>query len=288
MQIDSILSLESAYDVFLFDLFGVLWDGRAFYPHALETLKMLRERGKQVAIVTNSPLVRSAAVPCYAERGLDPEIYYDAWMSSGDVARKHLLARDFDAIELPQDPVKCYVIGWPNEDLFEGTGIAVTQDAQSANFVYVGALGVSSRDKKFLDDLMPLLRQFADRHVPMMCINPDRYSASSFGVTTCQPGLVAAAYQEVGGRVQIYGKPHAQIFDDCILRLPQKADKGKMCMTGDTLYTDIAGARNAGIKSILLTQTGITAETLQREPTVTLESLFAKYGVEPTYVVPRV
>ncbi|RDW86693.1 4-nitrophenylphosphatase [Aspergillus mulundensis] len=42
------------FDVFLFDCDGVLWSGDHLFPGTVETLELLRSRGKQVVFVTNN------------------------------------------------------------------------------------------------------------------------------------------------------------------------------------------------------------------------------------------
>jgi len=54
-------------------------------------------------------------------------------------------------------------------------------------------------------------------------------------------------------------------------------------MVGDTVRTDIAGAKNCGIKSILVTGFGSTADEL--ETGITLEELYQREGVEPDWVI---
>ena len=52
-------------------------------------------------------------------------------------------------------------------------------------------------------------------------------------------------------------------------------------MVDDTLRTDIKGANNAGIDSILFTKTGVTGEELKKNGN-SLEESYKKYDARPT------
>ena len=48
-----------------------------------------------------------------------------------------------------------------------------------------------------------------------------------------------------------HGKPHPSVYDSC-LELLGIADRRRLLAIGDSLRTDIAGAANAGIDSLLI------------------------------------
>jgi ribonucleotide monophosphatase NagD (HAD superfamily) len=78
------------------------------------------------------------------------------------------------------------------------------------------------------------------------------------------PGAVAARYEELGGRVVYFGKPHPQIYRHCLELLPER-DSSRVVAVGDSLKTDIAGAHTSGLDNILL-GSGIHARECAQVP----------------------
>jgi ribonucleotide monophosphatase NagD (HAD superfamily) len=53
--IRSFLEVVDNYDGVILDAYGVLHNGMKAYDHVLETLKILKEKGKKTMILSNSP-----------------------------------------------------------------------------------------------------------------------------------------------------------------------------------------------------------------------------------------
>jgi HAD superfamily hydrolase (TIGR01459 family) len=80
----------------------------------------------------------------------------------------------------------------------------------------------------------------------MICANPDLEIVRD-GVRIPCAGALALRYEELGGDVRAFGKPDAAIYRPVLemLGLP----KERVLAVGDSLRTDIAGAKAAGIDS---------------------------------------
>ena len=65
------------------------------------------------------------------------------------------------------------------------------------------------------DALLGALRESAMRGLPMLCANPDFQVTLPNGERGHMPGLIARLYEEQGGAVTYYGKPH-----DSVIKLP--------------------------------------------------------------------
>jgi ribonucleotide monophosphatase NagD (HAD superfamily) len=65
------------------------------------------------------------------------------------------------------------------------------------------------------------------------------------------PGALARFYEALGGKVAYVGKPHAPIFAAALEQLGDP-DPRRVLMIGDSLDHDIAGARAAGLLTLLL------------------------------------
>jgi ribonucleotide monophosphatase NagD (HAD superfamily) len=55
----------------------------------------------------------------------------------------------------------------------------------------------------------------------------------------------------MGGRVRYHGKPHEGVYRRCFSLLPD-IPRARILAIGDSLRTDIAGAAQAGIDSLLI------------------------------------
>jgi ribonucleotide monophosphatase NagD (HAD superfamily) len=92
----------------------------------------------------------------------------------------------------------------------------------------------------------------AARGVPMICANPDLHVTLPDGTRGHMPGLLAEAYEAMGGHVVFFGKPHKQGFDECLALLPEATDPARVLHVGDSLAHDVAGANRAGLDSLFV------------------------------------
>jgi HAD superfamily hydrolase (TIGR01459 family) len=233
------------YDGFILDLWGVVHDGVAPMPGALECLRALMERGKRIALLSNAPRRADDVVRRIAEIGVPEDLYHHV-MSSGEEAWLHLYRRD--------DPFyaalgqRCLHIGSERDmEIREGLGLEFVETAEKAQFILnTGPAGWDD----LIEDYQPLLRPALARDLPMICANPDLVVMRGSTLHLCAGGL-AKWYEEAGGRVRWHGKPFPSVYDTC-LGLLGIDDRSHVLAVGDSLRTDIAGAGAAGLDSILI------------------------------------
>jgi HAD superfamily hydrolase (TIGR01459 family) len=113
----------------------------------------------------------------------------------------------------------------------------------------------------------------------MVCANPDLVVIHAGRQEICA-GALALRYEQLGGRVQYFGKPHPPIYRDCLVLLGI-SDRRRILAVGDSLRTDIAGANGAGIDGLLVLG-GIHQEELAGGD---LESILHRHGVWPKAAV---
>lgn len=53
-MLQNISSLRDEFDIFIFDVYGVIWDGSAMFPRALEVMEDLHKAGKTVIVMSNA------------------------------------------------------------------------------------------------------------------------------------------------------------------------------------------------------------------------------------------
>lgn len=100
--------------------------------------------------------------------------------------------------------------------------------------------------------------------VELLVGNPD-ISAPLGSAFSAEPGYWALrAMQATGVRPRWYGKPHQDAFDLVLARLESTQgrpfDRNRVAMVGDSLHTDVLGARAAGLQAVLLTGYGLFSE----------------------------
>ncbi|MDR1401886.1 MAG: HAD hydrolase-like protein [Puniceicoccales bacterium] len=171
---------------------------------------------------------------------------------------------------------------------------------------------VTSWDSTSIEPHIPRLKIFLEKKKLIVAANPDRFAVCPVLETpkareyvpklVVKQGLVAEAYRNMGGEVFATGKPFPQIYRCALEKLAafrrksiDQVCKNKIAMIGDTLETDVLGARNASddldckIDSILVL-TGISAgemrENTPGEITAdAMNKLFSAKKIFPTHVM---
>ncbi len=275
--------IADRYDAFVIDLWGVLHDGVRAFPEAVTCLEQLRAHDKRVLILSNAPRRAEAVAARNAELGI-PRGLCDGVMSSGEAAWRHLARRD--------DPWhralgrRCHHLG-PARDrgMREGLDYDFVEDPAQADFILnTGTLDFGDSPARYDE----LLRAALARRLPMVCANPDLEVIRGDRREICA-GTIARAYERIGGEVRYHGKPHAEIYEDCLALIAAPA-RDRIAAIGDSLRTDIAGARAAGIDGIFITG-GLQGAALGADPEgnvapARLAAFCAAAGEAPTAALP--
>jgi HAD superfamily hydrolase (TIGR01459 family) len=124
------------------------------------------------------------------------------------------------------------------------------QDAEA-----VVCTGLFDDERETPDDYAATLKQCLARGLPMICANPDVMVERGGRMIYCA-GAIARAYEALGGAVAYAGKPYAPIyaltFETLEKLKPGSADKARLLAIGDGIGTDIAGAAEAGVRSVFV------------------------------------
>lgn len=276
-------ALADLYDGFLLDLWGVLHDGVATYAGAIDCLEHLRRHGKRIAILSNAPRRAEQVARRCGELGIAPALY-DIIHSSGEETWLYLKERP-DAFHRGLGRA-CYHLG-PDRDrgVLEGLDLEETTEIAKASFVLNTGAHLARNE---VEDFEPVLRPAAELGLPMVCANPD-LEVIRGGVREICAGMLALRYEELGGMVRYHGKPHESVYRRVLPQLGLGSD-ARVLAIGDSLRTDIAGARRAGLESLLVTG-GIHAEELglaagaHPDPAL-LAEICARAGERPNYAAP--
>ncbi|MEO3432137.1 TIGR01459 family HAD-type hydrolase [Inquilinus sp. CAU 1745] len=258
VHVEGLSAVAGRYDGLIVDLWGVLHDGHAPYPGAVDCLAALRREGKSVCLLSNAPRRIDSVARRLAEIGI-PADAYDHLMTSGEATHEAFLSPPDDFHAALGD--RCLHIGPPrDDDVHEGVGLTMVDRAQDATFVLCTGIDDNSET---VEDYAAALAEAAAHDLPMVCANPDLVVMIGTRKVICAATL-AAHYESLGGRVAYHGKPHAPVYRRCF-DLLGISDRSRILGVGDSLRTDVAGANAAGIDSLLLLG-GIHAEEFAAAP----------------------
>lgn len=264
----SVSEFSDKYDAFILDIWGVIHDGEAAYPGVLQTMQELKKAGKQIIFLSNAPRRSFKVKRALAEFGITEDLYKDA-ISSGEVAY-HIFANR-------QPPTAKYQYIGPEKDadLLEGLNYRAVGKAKDADFVL--ATGFDNDDST-LEEKLPQINDALAANLKMYCVNPDLIVVRQNGTKMLCAGVIGEYYAKQGGVVEFIGKPYRQVYDYIIKSFPQNS---RIAAIGDSLITDIKGANNIGIDSVLVLGGILEAE---KEP---LEVLIKKAAATPTATLPK-
>lgn len=241
------------YDGFILDLWGLVHDGATPYPPSRDTFLALKAAGKRTLLLSNAPRRAYALVEAMTKMGLERDLYGEV-LSSGEAVNQALLRRDdpfFKALGR-----RCYHLGPPRDhSVFDATGLEITQDLASADFVLNTGPGELHETVATYE---PVLQAAAQRALPMVCANPDLVVLRAGNAVMCA-GALANRYAALGGKVAYRGKPDPAIYHLAVEQLGLPANR--IAVAGDALETDVKGANAAGLDSLWCTG-GIHAAAL--------------------------
>lgn len=236
-------NISSFYDSFIIDIFGVIHDGLKPFPGTIDALTRLKEHGKQMCLLSNTPRRAKGAIDQMTEMGIPSELY-DHVVTSGE-ATFHALKKRPDEFHKACGH-QCWFIGTPTmEEIFEELDLEVLDSPHEASFILNSIPGTHAAEVEILKDN---LKTASEKDLPMICANPDLVVNIGDQQHECA-GTFAKYYEELGGRVVYHGKPHAPVYERCH-ELLGKPEKSKIVALGDSFHTDIAGANNFGIDSV--------------------------------------
>ncbi len=271
------------YDTFCFDGYGTLYNRGSFvYPGAMEWFKMLRRAGKYLRLVTNAASDVDEVLARDADkRGFD--FSTEETISSGSLLLGLVEQLRSGTAAKPLELRKVYYIGRETgKNVLAKCGIeAVAMDAEPAEPI----VAISSA-KDTPETYVRAVKILQKPGAILLVLNSDAWAPKipdEHGVTVREP--VSGALSErlrrdsmceanggVGCSTYYLGKPFPQIWERVKASLPAGS---RVLMIGDTLGTDVFGAKVAGFDSALVVGRNV--------PAVELEADEAALGIRPDY-----
>ena len=280
--IPSLAEIGGAYDALFCDLWGCYHDGIRTFPAAVAALQAFRRRGGAVLLLTNAPRP-AASVERMLERMEAPKDSYDGIMSSGTACQR--------AVASGAHGARFHYVG-PERDLHMlgdvGLAHAPLEDADA-----ILCVGLRDDTTETPHDYYDEMAAWLERGLPMLCANPDLVVDRGEQRLYCA-GSIALAYEQAGGHVIWFGKPHAPIYEASEALLTEVTGRAipreRILAVGDGIRTDVAGGLAFGLDVVFVTG-GLAAEALGTDPEhpdpARLDAYLAEHGVAPRYAIGR-
>jgi HAD superfamily hydrolase (TIGR01459 family) len=242
LGIENLGQIARDFDAIVFDQWGVLHDGTTPYEGVPDSIEGLKADGKRLAVLSNSGKRADLNRSRIASKGFHEDAF-ELVMTSGealwlDLETDKSSHRFFPICNHVQD-AKDWAVGL--------SGVTLVSEIEDASAILLMGL---SETHDAVADAKSSISQALKRDLPVYCSNPDRVSPRADGILVVSPGELAHQYLDQGGTVHFYGKPHAPVFTR--LQAELKIEPHRILMVGDSLEHDIAGAAQAGWKSLFV------------------------------------
>jgi HAD superfamily hydrolase (TIGR01459 family) len=283
---EGISDISDSYNGFLIDQWGTLHNGSQPYDGVVEALKNLRQRGKQIILISNSGHRADVDGDRLAKIGISSDCY-DHIVTSAEMTWQNLNNRADGVFK--NMGKKCFLLSrHENRSVVEGVDdLTIVDDIDDADFVLL--TGSDAPEKTLEDYYNPILKKASQRHLKMICANPET-TITIDGVHYMGSGKIAGQYEEFGGVVTYIGKPFPSIFQYA-LSLFKGIYPSQICMIGDGFANDIRGAKYLDMDSAFIAS-GMHMGSLGKVSNTNdihkvLKMLGVNHGVLPTYFVPK-
>ncbi|HTZ79560.1 MAG TPA: HAD-IA family hydrolase [Stellaceae bacterium] len=265
LRVEGVGAIVERFDLLILDAWGVLNLGDVPIARAVTAVGALRAAGLPLRVLSNDASGEKArAVANHRRRGYD-------FTAAEIVAGLDLLPDTLARLALP-DPIGL-IADPPVPPLpvpMQPLGDDATAYDRVSGFVFLSSDGWSEERQALL--AASLLRQPR----PLVVCNPDIASPGALHLNA-EPGFYAHRLAEKIGIAPIFcGKPEQAIYRRALDGTGVSPER-VLCV-GDTLHTDILGARAAGCKAMLV-EGGFLAG---RDPL----SLAAESGIWPDFIAP--
>ena len=259
-KLNNLSEISNLYEAYIIDLWGVMHDGVKLNPEALKVVKNLEKLGKRITFLSNAPRPNKNVNSFLKRLNLEDK-FLNYVMTSGEAAVKSLQDKKFGKKFYHIGPVR-------DEPLFEGLEKDKTT-IEKCEFIL--CTGLFDEHMTELNYYKKLLNKYNQK--TLVCTNPD-LTVFKGGKEELCAGSVADIFENMGGNVKYFGKPHKEIYEVCLKK------NEKTLAIGDNLNTDIKGANNMNLDSIFITD-GVHRAEFKNENDI--ENLLKKYKVTTNY-----
>tara|TARA_B100000963_G_scaffold21466_1_gene16158 strand:+ start:70 stop:876 length:807 start_codon:yes stop_codon:yes gene_type:complete len=259
-ELNHLSDIYKNYDTFVIDLWGVIHNGVMLNLKAIEAIENLTKNSKKIVFLSNAPRPSSKVVDFLLKMKMKRK-YLSNVMTSGEAAmyaiNKNRFGKTFYHLGPPRDT-----------SIFERVKENKT-DLEKCDFIL--CTGLFDSQTNDLDYYKNFLKKYVSKK--LICTNPD-FTVHRGDVEELCAGSVAKVFEELGGEVVYFGKPHKEVYKMCF-------DKNERVLAiGDNLRTDIKGANNLNIDCLFISN-GVHRD--EYKETSELDSLLKKYKVSANF-----
>tara|TARA_B100000963_G_scaffold89425_1_gene76974 strand:- start:469 stop:1335 length:867 start_codon:yes stop_codon:yes gene_type:complete len=236
-------NISNMYDVYFIDLWGVIHNGIHLFKNAIIVLNELRKLKKKIILISNAPRSNTTVKQFLKKLNFDLNLV-DILVTSGDVT-KNYIQKNKNKIFYHLGPAK-------DDDLFEGVTNINSNINESDEIICTGLVDEIGSN---ISDYQTYFESWIAKEKIFICANPDEVVSRGSQIEFCA-GSLAKYYKKLGGKVIYFGKPYEQIYKFAKLSIETKIghviEKKRILAVGDNLKTDIYGAQNFNIDSLLI------------------------------------
>ena len=259
-ELNHLSDIYKNYDTFIIDLWGVIHNGIALNPKAIVAIEQLKNYSKKIVFLSNAPRPSSKVVNFLLKMNMERK-YLSNVITSGEAA--------MHAINKNQFGKTFFHLGPPRDtSVFEKVKDNKT-DLENCDFIL--CTGLFDEYENDLAYYKNYLKKFVSKK--LVCTNPDLTVHRGKEEELCA-GSVAKVFEELGGEVIYFGKPHEEVYKMCF------NSNEKVLAIGDNLRTDIKGANNLNLDCIFITNGVHRGEY---KDTSELDILLKKYKVRANF-----
>ena len=260
--ISGLSQIQSKYDTFFIDLWGVIHNGIQLYPEAINVLENLNQLKKRFVLISNAPRP-SKSVESYLLNLKMNKVFLQNVFTSGEAALQTLKKKVYGE--------KFYHLG-PERDKDLIKGLEKNQTSlDKCDFIL--CTGLFDHEEKSLNYYNDLLKEYTKLN--MLCTNPDLIVHRGIKTEYCA-GSVADVFEKLGGKVVYFGKPYPEIYNFCLKK------NESILAIGDNIRTDIKGANKMKFDSLFITG-GIHKKEFLKLPLQNYDKVLLKYKTKTNY-----
>lgn len=239
---------------FMIDLDGVVYHGNNPLEGAVETVNFLMRNYKCLFVTNTTRIIRKDLAKKLRSFGI---------LAKDDNIITALSAT-IDYIKSIKKHAKCYVIG-SNESKNEFAKNGLQLDAKNPDFVVIGL------DKNINFEILNKAFRLILDGANFVAMHEDRFAPIEDGLILSVGPFVRALEYATGQKAVCIGKPNTNLFKIALTKLKTKPKE--TAMIGDRIESDILGAKNIGMKGILVKKEYSVDKTSKTKPDLALNSI---------------